>query len=111
MLPFAKVKEIRRLLDEGTLSQRKIASMLKVSRGIVGAIASGKRGLYGKEPKVDLPGIPDEDQEPERCSSCGGTVYMPCVLCRAREYRRWNRRLEELRTKKDSEQPALGRVA
>ena len=102
MLPLAKVKEIRRLLDEGKMSQRKIALALKVSRGIVGAIASGKRGIYGKEPKAEITDLPDEDRQPERCPSCGGMVYMPCVLCRARAYRRWNRRLEQL----DPQQPA-----
>jgi len=49
MLALAVVEEIERLLQEGTLSQRKIARRLNVSRGTVAAIASGQRGLYGRE--------------------------------------------------------------
>ena len=40
MLPLSVVEEIRRLLDEGRYSQRKIAARLQVSRGSVNAIAS-----------------------------------------------------------------------
>ena len=54
MLATATVREIDRLLKKGELSQRKIAAQLGVSRGIVGAIASGRRGLYGRNPSDDL---------------------------------------------------------
>jgi hypothetical protein len=86
MLPLVMAEDIRRLLEEGELSQRKIAAKLGVSRGTVGAIASGKRGIYGSEPDPEKPGLRSLDLPPERCSGCGGTVYMPCVLCRARRY-------------------------
>jgi hypothetical protein len=86
MLPLVVVEEIQRLLAEGQLSQRKIAIKLGVSRGTVGAIASGKRGGYGREPDADQPELPSTDLPPERCQGCGAMVYMPCVLCQARRY-------------------------
>jgi len=55
MLPLVVVQEVRRLLDERELSQRKIASKLKISRGTIGAIASGRRGMYGREPDLGKP--------------------------------------------------------
>ena len=86
MLPLATVQEIRRLLDEGQLSQRKIAAKLGVSRGTVGAIASGRRGLFGREPETDQPDPCSLDLPPERCPGCGGRVYKPCVLCITRKF-------------------------
>lgn len=86
MLPLVLVEEIRCLLDEGELSQRKIAIKLDVSRGTVSAIASGRRGVYGSEPKSDEPALCCLELPPERCSGCGAKVYMPCVLCSAREF-------------------------
>ncbi|MCG8448097.1 MAG: helix-turn-helix domain-containing protein [Pirellulales bacterium] len=96
MLPLALVEEVRRLLDEGQLSQRKIAAKLGVSRGTVGAIASGRRGIYGREPNGEDLFLSCTDLPPERCPTCGGMVYKPCVLCRAREYRMREKRLREL---------------
>jgi Helix-turn-helix len=96
MLPLAVVQEIRRLLDAGTLSQRKIAARLGVSRGTVGAIASGQRGLFGREPVAAGPDLYDPDQPPERCGGCGALVHMPCLLCRTRRYVQRQRRLREL---------------
>ena len=88
MLPLATVEEIGRLLAEGKLSQRKIAKKLGISRGTVGAIASGRRGLFGKEPDEDSPELCCFEAPPERCRGCGALVYMPCVLCRTRAYQR-----------------------
>ncbi|MCA9229789.1 MAG: hypothetical protein KDA57_04000 [Planctomycetales bacterium] len=93
MLPLALVEEIRRLLDEGQLSHRKIAAKLNVSRGTVGAIASGRRGIYGREPDLSSNVLPCQDLTPERCSSCGAMVYKPCVLCNARAYQSRQQRL------------------
>ena len=54
---------------------------LEVSRGTVGAIASGKRPNY---PVI----VPEEEIDssipPVRCRDCGGLVYAPCHLCRVR---------------------------
>ena len=83
MLAPSMVLEIRRLLAEGIFSQRKIARLTGVSRGSVGAIASGKRPDYELrsrvEDKFERPAGP-----PRRCPTCGGMVYMPCRLCALR---------------------------
>ena len=84
MIPASVVEEVKRLLAEGRLSQRKIARQTGVSRGSVGLIAQGKRPDY--QPRRDL----KEDLlgpagPPERCPSCGAMVYVPCRLCRLRE--------------------------
>lgn len=84
MIAPSVVIEIKRLLAAGTYSQRKIARVLGVSRGTVGAIASGKRRdreevASKQEMEPARPAGP-----PRRCSGCGGMVMMPCRLCRTR---------------------------
>ncbi|MBN2475836.1 MAG: helix-turn-helix domain-containing protein [Pirellulales bacterium] len=79
------VDEIRRLLAEGRLSQRKIARRTGVSRNTVGAIATGRR----RDRKRRHPGRLEADDAPpagppQRCPGCGGMVWMPCRLCRTR---------------------------
>ncbi len=86
MLPLVVVQEVRQLLDEKVLSHRKIANILGVSRGTVGAIASGRRGIYGSVPSSEEPTLCCFEMPPERCPGCGSRVYMPCVLCSARAY-------------------------
>lgn len=83
MLTKQQVSDIKRLLDEGELSQRRIAVHVKVSRGSVAAIASGKRGLHGREHEGDLFAQSDHA---ERCPGCGYMVFVPCVYCRAIEF-------------------------
>ncbi len=83
MLELARVQEIRQLLAEKRLSQRKIATTLGVSRGTVLAIA---RGPHARETR---PMTREEDLEErigpvERCPTCGGRVIMPCLLCHVR---------------------------
>jgi transcriptional regulator with XRE-family HTH domain len=83
MLAPAKVDEAKRLVDEGKLSQRKIAKLLGMSRATVAAIASGKRPDY--EARRRALAAEEEPLGPiERCPTCGGRVYMPCRLCRVR---------------------------
>ncbi len=94
MLALSVVEEIARLLDEGRLSQRKIAAQLGVSRGTVGAIASGRRGIYGKEPHADAPDPLDALTPPDRCPRCGYFVSMPCLVCRTRQYRERQRQMK-----------------
>lgn len=91
MLSALKVLEIRCLLNQD-ISQQAIADKLGVSRTTVNAIASGRRGLFGREelgsrrrPRL---GRVDPGVEAIRCPGCGGMVYPPCLLCRTREYRR-----------------------
>jgi transcriptional regulator with XRE-family HTH domain len=84
MLPLATIKQIHLLLEQGELSQRQIAEMLEVSRGTVSAVASGRRGLYGTAADAKEVGLNFEGAT-VRCPSCGAQVFMPCLLCRARE--------------------------
>jgi hypothetical protein len=79
------VEQVRQLLVEGKLSHRKIARITVVSRGTIGAIASGRRCIRPRPtwPWEDEPLVPDTP--PRRCPDCGGMVYMPCRACRARK--------------------------
>jgi DNA-binding XRE family transcriptional regulator len=87
MLPLATIEQIDRLIQGGELSQRKIAKQLGVSRGTVAAIASGRRGIYGKEPDDETSQSLAPKSPPVRCPSCGFFVYQPCLVCRARDFR------------------------
>ncbi len=94
MLAESLVDQVFRLLSEGQMSQRKIALLTGVSRGIVGAIARGRR-------RLDLrPKCADDDDRPlgppTRCRGCGGMVYMPCRLCRIRAILAIENRLAKL---------------
>jgi hypothetical protein len=81
MIAMELVEEITRLLAEGRLSQRSIARLTGVSRGTIGAIASGKRPAPREKPEEEeMPTGP-----PQRCPGCGGYVYLPCRLCRVRD--------------------------
>jgi hypothetical protein len=86
MLALSTVMEINRLLKEGLLSQRQIAKRLGVSRGTVGAIASGQRPLVGKEPHEYNPASMNGRGQPQRCPRCGKHVYLPCQVCRTTEF-------------------------
>ncbi|HYW78398.1 MAG TPA: hypothetical protein VE890_02440, partial [Thermoguttaceae bacterium] len=85
MLAPAIVEKICRLLDEGHLSQRKIATQMRVSRGTVGRIASGERPDYEamrqrrEDEQRDVPIGPLQ-----RCDACGAMVYLPCRACTTR---------------------------
>ena len=87
MIAQTVVDEICHLLDEGAISQRKIAQRLGVSRGTVNALAQGKRphSLGRRDAAEDFlaPVGP-----PRRCPGCGGLVLMPCLLCHVRAMRR-----------------------
>ena len=88
MIAPAVVKEIRRLLTEERLSQRRVARRMGVSRGTVNGIANGRRPDYPDSgPSNEWP---ESSGPPQRCSSCGGMVYMPCRLCyvRTRQFKR-----------------------
>ena len=84
MLSNALIEAAQRLLIDGKLSHRAIAKKLDVSRGSVSAIASG---LLRTQPQA----VPDDDPLEtgpiERCASCGGRVYVPCRLCRVRQWK------------------------
>jgi hypothetical protein len=87
MLATALVEEIDRLLKEGRLSHRKIATQLGVSRGTVNAIANGQRGLHGKDAPTEGFAVSYAALPPRRCPRCGYRIYVPCHICRTRDYR------------------------
>ncbi len=104
MIAPSVVQEVRRLLAQGNLSQRKIAGITRISRGSVGAIASGKRSDHGSLRRAAKDELPAPTGPPQRCPGCGGMVYMPCRLCRTRALKAgssqppipaWLMRLEE----------------
>ena len=84
MIPQSIINEIKQLLADESLSQRKIAKRMGVSRGTVGAIASGRRRDYVKPPAADGDDNEEPAGPPERCASCGAMVYAPCRSCRLR---------------------------
>ena len=89
MITTTVVDEIRRMLREGRLSQRKIASRIGVSRGTVNAIALGRRIEPLARRQAGDDGFIPPTGLPVRCPGCGGRVQMPCLLCymRARQWR------------------------
>jgi Helix-turn-helix domain len=91
MLALALIEKIERLLQEGELSQRKIAELVGVSRGTVAAVATGRRGINGREPGESCRDPRVHLAPPERCPECGFLVYMPCLVCRTREHRHWQK--------------------
>jgi hypothetical protein len=93
MLATALIQEIDRLLKQGQLSHREIATLVGVSRGTVNAIANGRRGLHGKDVqdgdvRASAPASP-----PLRCPRCGYRIYSPCLVCRARDHKHRHRQL------------------
>lgn len=78
------VDEIRDLLCEGRLSQRKIAERVGVSRGTVNAIARGRRPEYAARHREPATDFRPPSGLPTRCSGCGGMVQMPCLVCQVR---------------------------
>lgn len=110
MLALAKVKEVKRLLAEGKLSQRRIAKAIGVSRATVSGIASGKRPDY--EPRMRARADVEEVERLgpiARCPSCGGRIYMPCRLCRLRKMKaREETRLRAMRRR--ARQQAIERL-
>lgn len=85
MITPSVVEQVKHLLSDGSLSQRKIAKMTGVSRGTIGAIASGKRRDI-RPPRKPWYEEPDEPLgPPRRCSGCGAIVQPPCRACRLRE--------------------------
>ena len=94
MLAKSLIDEIHRLLKLGNLSQRKIAAQLRVSRGTVSAIASGRRGLFGREASDEEPFPHGPQSPPERCVRCGYRVYAPCLVCRSRDFQERQKELQ-----------------
>jgi transcriptional regulator with XRE-family HTH domain len=81
------VREIRSMLAEGRLSQRRIAERMGVSRGTVNAIARGKRPDYTPVRRAADTNFVPPSGPPTRCPGCGGLVRMPCLACYVRAIR------------------------
>lgn len=90
MIAEETAREVARLLAAGR-PQREIAARLKVSRGTISAIASGKRGLHGRKATAGEACDEGSDNRPSRCPGCGALACLPCVYCRAMAYRRRRR--------------------
>lgn len=88
MISQGMVDEIRRLLADQTLSQRRIARMTGISRATVGAIASGSRPDYPIRSTADDELFAPPWGPATRCPGCGGRVYLPCRLCHVRRLKR-----------------------
>jgi hypothetical protein len=84
MIAEVKVREIERLLADGTFSQRKIAKMTGISRAVVGTIAAGSRPDYEARRLERQQNLPEPLGPVGRCPGCGGLVYTPCIVCRVR---------------------------
>ena len=80
MIRPAVVREIRRLLKQGGLSQRAVARQVGVSRGTVDAIARGTRPDYDAR-RAALDAFTPPSGTPRRCPGCGRLVKMPCLAC------------------------------
>lgn len=116
MIELETIQRVQRLLAAGEHSHRAIARLAVVSRATVSQVA---RGLYDER----IASITDEDWDPEleepqrpyvRCPTCGGMVWMPCVLCRVearRERRRRRARLKQWLDTPDRQRESVDPVA
>ena len=84
MIATTVVEEIRRMLTERRLSQRKIAAVVGVSRGTVNAIARGRRLSCPPRRGPAAEGFQPPSGPHLRCPGCGGKVQMPCLACYVR---------------------------
>ena len=91
MIADAVVENVRHLLADGALSQRKIARRLGISRGTVNAISQGRRPDYSQLQTPEAANFPFPQGVPRRCPGCGGMVQMPCLLCHVRALGRVDR--------------------
>ena len=80
-------REIRRMLSEGRLSQRRIAKLTGVSRTTVDAIATAATRDHEQQREARQDAEHQRKGPARRCGGCGGLVYMPCILCRVRQNR------------------------
>ncbi len=85
MLAQEVVRRVERLLAEGQLSQRKIARLVGISRGTVGAIAGGRRPDYeALRRRRQQREAPRPTGPPRRCPTCGAMVTSACLACELR---------------------------
>ncbi len=85
MIDMGRYLETKRLLAMRTLSHRRIAALVGVSRATVNAIARGKR--KNREQREIERHAPMPSGPLVRCPGCGGKVQLPCLTCRAERIR------------------------
>ncbi len=85
MLKPQVVLSILFLLKEKKFSQRKVAKMLGISRGTVGAIARGTRKLTRYLSAQEDAKVVSPQGPPRRCPLCGAKTKMPCLACQLRK--------------------------
>lgn len=80
--PPEVVAACKRLLAQGK-TERQIVAELRISKGTVGAIRSGR---YGKAPPSPRQ---HKLRKPVRCRGCGGMITeAPCRICYSRNFGR-----------------------
>lgn len=88
MLKPHEVAEVKRL-DALGVSGREIARRTGFARETVRKIISGRRPDYEALRRMKkLEVEPLFGGEIGRCSECGARVYLPCLACRVREYKK-----------------------
>ena len=92
MLADSVRHDIEQLLAEGR-SRREIARRLGVSRTAVRAIAAETFGRRRPDPER----ASFHNRPRQRCPSCGYSVPLPCVFCRAKAYRMHRRNAATLK--------------
>ncbi|HBO45941.1 MAG TPA: hypothetical protein DD670_18870 [Planctomycetaceae bacterium] len=91
------IRGIQALLEQGHLSNRKIAARMGVSRGTVNSVANGTRRKQQTRHPRRPDGFTPPRGVPRRCPTCGRMVQMPCLACQLevlleRRKRRFGRR-------------------
>ena len=92
MIAPTVASEIRSLLEEGELSQRKRARREGASRGTVGAIARGKRPGCSARRSAPAEDLVMPTGPARRCPGCGAMVQMPCLACHIRAIKETRRK-------------------
>lgn len=78
-----KYETVVQLLADG-VPFKQIARVTGVNVVTVRTISRETEAREYEPEEVDVPGIPPEGTKPERCPTCGGLVFMPCVFCLAK---------------------------
>lgn len=79
-----RIAEVKRLLAVGCYSQRQIARMTSISRGVISAVKLGRRRDRPRS-RSEEDDANDMNGPKERCPGCGGMTTMPCRTCRDRQ--------------------------
>jgi len=85
MISTAVVSEVKRLVAQGDLSQREIARLTGIGRSTVSNIVQGRWVDRPCRLASDKDRFPRPSGSPARCPTCGGRVYLPCLLCHVRQ--------------------------